>query len=279
MTLTPARSQFLQMLARPDDRIDLPVAALLIAKEEYPELDVPACLSRLDRLAQGVRSCLPGPTDNPFVVLDALNTHLFEQEGFRGNQEDYFDPRNSFLNDVLERRLGIPITLSIIYVEVAARIGFRLHGIGFPGHFLVKYEGEGREILVDPFHRGAILLPEDCRARLREAYGDEVPMARGFFRPVGPRQILFRMLSNLRHVYMRDGDFPRALAALERLVALTPHDVRLRRDRGLVHLKLEHYGRAIEDLQEYVARQPEADDADAARRHILDIRRQTALLN
>jgi hypothetical protein len=124
MTLTPARSQFLQMLARPDDRIDLPVAALLIAKEEYPELDVPACLSRLDRLAQGVRSCLPGPTDNPFVVLDALNTHLFEQEGFRGNQEDYFDPRNSFLNDVLERRLGIPITLSIIYVEVAARIGF-----------------------------------------------------------------------------------------------------------------------------------------------------------
>lgn len=279
MTLSPARSQFLQMIARPDDRLDLPVAALLIAKEEYPELDVPACLSRLDRLAQGVRACLPGPTDSPFVVIEALNTHLFEQEKFRGNEEDYFDPRNSFLNDVLDRRLGIPITLSIIYVEVAARIGFRLHGIGFPGHFLVKYEGEGREILVDPFHRGAILLPEDCRARLREAYGDEVPMARGFFRPVGPRQILFRMLSNLRHVYTRNGDFPRALAVLERLVALTPHDVRLRRDRGLVHLKLEHYGRAIEDLQEYVARQPEADDADVARRHILDIRRQTALLN
>lgn len=279
MTISPARLRFLQMIARPDDHIDLPVAALLIAKEEYPDLDIPACLSRLDRLAHGVRACLPGPTDNPFVVLDALNTHLFEQEGFRGNQEDYFDARNSYLNEVMERRLGIPITLSIIYIEVAARIGFRLHGIGFPGHFLVKYEGEGREILVDPFHRGAILLPEDCRARLREACGDEVPMARGFFRPVGPRQILFRMLCNLRHAHMRNEDFPRALSVLERLVALTPQDARLRRDRGLVHLKLEQYGRAIEDLQDYVARQPEAEDADAARRHILDIRRHTALLN
>ena len=279
MTLSPARTRFLQMIARPDDRIDLPVAALLIAQEEYPALDIPACMERLASLAAGAAACMKGPTDNPFAVLDAINTHLFEQERFRGNQEEYFDPRNSYLNDVLDRRLGIPITLSIIYLDIAARIGFPLHGIGFPGHFLVKYEGEGREILVDPFHRGAILLPEDCRQRLREAYGDEVPLARGFFKPVGARQIIFRMLSNLKHAHMRSEDFPRALSVLERLVALTPQDARLRRDRGLVHMKLEQYGRAMEDLQDYVARLPGADDAEAARRQILAIRRQTAMLN
>ncbi len=279
MMVCSARFQFLQMISRPDEQIDLATAALLIAKEEYPELDVRSCLDRLDRLADGATHCLAGPRDNPFAVLDAINTQLFEKEGFRGNLDEYFDARNSYLNDVLDRRLGIPITLSLIYLEVAARLKFPLHGIGFPGHFLVKYQDEAREILVDPFHRGAILMPEDCRKRLREAYGDEVPLARGFFRPVGPRQILIRMLSNLKHVHLRTGDFSRALAVLERLVALTPQDPRLRRDRGLVHLKLEQYGRAVEDLQAYISRLPQADDADEARRHILAIRRHTALLN
>ncbi|MGH9868747.1 MAG: SirB1 family protein [Candidatus Polarisedimenticolia bacterium] len=279
MMVTSARFQFLQMIARSDDQIDLVVAALLIAKEEYPDLDIQSCLGRLDRLAQGAAARLGALRDNPFAVLDAINTHLFGDEGFRGNLDDYFDARNSYLNDVLERRLGIPITLSLVYMEVAARLKFPLHGIGFPGHFLVKYEGEGRELLIDPFHQGAIVMPEDCHARLKEAFGDEVPLARGFFRPVGPRQILFRMLSNLKHVHLRREDFPRALSVLERLVALTPQDMRLRRDRGLLHLKLEQYSRAVEDLQAYITRRPQADDADEARRHIMDIRRHTALLN
>ena len=279
MMVTSARFQFLQMVARPDDQIDLLVAALLIAKEEYPDLDVQGCIARLDQLARGAAARLGAGSGNPFVVLDAINTHLFGDEGFRGNLNDYFDARNSYLNDVLDRKLGIPITLSIIYMEVAARRKFPLHGIGFPGHFLVKYEAEGREILIDPFHQGAIVMPEDCHARLKEAFGDEVPLARGFFRPVGARQILFRMLSNLKHVHLRGEDFPRALSVLERLVALTPQDMRLRRDRGLLHLKLEQYGRAVEDLQTYVTVRPQADDADEAREHILAIRRHTALLN
>jgi regulator of sirC expression with transglutaminase-like and TPR domain len=279
MMVSSARFQFLQMIARPDDQIDLIVAALLIAKEEYPGLDIQDCLARLDRLAGKARERLSGPRDNPFAMLDALNTCLFQEEGFRGNMENYFDPRNSYLNDVLDRKLGIPITLSILYMDVAKRLRFTLHGIGFPGHFLVKYDQDGREILIDPFHQGAIVMPEDCRARLKEAFGDEVPLARGFFRPVGARQILFRMLSNLKHVHLRREDYPRALSVLERLVALTPQDARLRRDRGLLHLKLEHYGRAEEDLQDYIARQPQADDAEEARRHILAIRRHTALLN
>ncbi|HKY31217.1 MAG TPA: transglutaminase-like domain-containing protein [Candidatus Polarisedimenticolia bacterium] len=279
MSAAQATDAFQESIAHPDDRIVLPEAALLIARDEYPDLPVAAYLRRLEEIAAGAGAAAAGAEGNPFAVIDALNSHLFGTLGFRGNQDDYFDPRNSYLNDVLDRRLGIPLTLSIVYLEAAAGAGFPLRGIGFPGHFLVQHASHGREILIDPFHRGAILLPEDCRARLRQAYGAEVPLEEGFFRPVGKRAILARMLHNLKHIHLRREDYPRALRAIEKLMLLTPRDPGLRRDRGFVHLKMERPGRAAEDLEAYLALQPEADDAEEARRRIRAIRRDAALHN
>src|SRR4029453_5021658 len=141
---------------------------------------------------------LKGIDGNPFAVIDALNTCLFVEEGFRGDTEEYFDPRNSFLNEVLDRKRGIPITLSVIYMEVAARLGYSMRGVGFPGHFIGRHATEGRDILIDPFHQGEILMPEDCRGRLKAVFGTEVPFNTRYLDSVGKRQILTRMLENLK---------------------------------------------------------------------------------
>ncbi|HET6373166.1 MAG TPA: transglutaminase-like domain-containing protein, partial [Candidatus Polarisedimenticolia bacterium] len=193
MTTSEARSSFLELAARPDDEIDLAVAALLIAKEEYPEMVVAEYVSRLGGLADQLRPRLSGLQGNPFAMIDALNGYLFREVGFRGNQEEYFDARNSFLNDVLDRKRGIPITLSLVYMEVARRLEFPLEGVGFPGHFLVRHRDAGREILIDPFHAGEILLPDDCRRRLKAAHGADVPLTASFFHAVTRKQILARM--------------------------------------------------------------------------------------
>ena len=156
MKATVVRQQFLEMIARPDDDLDLAAASLLIAKEEYPEINVAEYRSRLDQLAARARPRMKGIDGNPFAVIDALNTCLFTEEGFRGNTDDFFDPRNSFLNEVLDRKRGIPITLSVIYMEVAARLGYSMRGVGFPGHFIVRHAVDGRDILIDQIGRAHV---------------------------------------------------------------------------------------------------------------------------
>src|SRR5262245_30790585 len=167
------RRLFSEILAQPDADVDLARAALLIACEEYPDLDIGGYLSRLDemgRVAAGQAAVEPGPHG----ALRALHRYLFEEQGFRGNESDYYDPRNSFLNDVLERRSGIPITLSVVYMEVARRIGLRLEGVGLPGHFIVRVLRPEGDQLVDPFHAGALLTEADCQERVDRIFGGKV---------------------------------------------------------------------------------------------------------
>jgi regulator of sirC expression with transglutaminase-like and TPR domain len=277
--LTTARSAFKRLAGRPDDAIDLAEGALLIARDEYPELDLAACRAQLDVMGDALRPRVEAAGANPFAIIDALGTYLFRELGFRGNTEDYFDPRNSYLNDVLERRRGIPITLSIVTMTVAARAGVRIEGVSFPGHFLVRYANGERHVLIDPFHFGAVLLPDDCRRRLKETFGRPMPLEERYFQTATPRQILVRVLGNLKHIYWKRRDHERTLRVIDRMLALKPGDPQSIRDRGVVHLRLAQLGSAASDLETYVRLAPGADDAEKVRRQIRSIRRLTAMLN
>src|SRR5881396_777188 len=173
-----SRQAFAALLDLPDGAIDLGHASLLIAREEYPDLDVHGYLERLDEMAREIRGRMKG-TEGAKSQIAHLNRLLFEEMGFRGNREEYYDPRNSFLNDVLDRRIGIPITLSTVYLEVGRRIGCRLAGVAFPGHFMVRLMGRDAmpDVLIDPFNRGRILTEAECRALLLEMYGGQVPFS------------------------------------------------------------------------------------------------------
>jgi regulator of sirC expression with transglutaminase-like and TPR domain len=190
--MSDATGQFLALVEHED--APLAEGALLIAAHAYPDLDVAGELKRLDELAS---ACPPD--------LDSLRRYLFAELGFRGNEEDYGDPRNSFLNDVLDRRMGIPITLSVVTIEVGRRVGVPFSGIGLPGHFLVRHEAVP-PLLLDPFHGGAALTLEDCEGLIRRAYGDDVPFQPSLLAPVDNRMILARMLNNLRQVFQSRGD-------------------------------------------------------------------------
>ena len=183
--------RFADIVSGPEEGLDLAEAALLIAAHAQPDLDVAAAIDRLDAIAA---SC-PEPT------LDSLRLHLFSTLGFRANQENYADPRNSFLHEVLERRVGIPITLSVVTMEVGRRVGVPIAGIGLPGHFLVKHEAVP-PVLFDPFGGGRLVDVDDCRQLLREIYGDSVKLSPAMLAPVGPLTILSRMLANLKQVYL-----------------------------------------------------------------------------
>jgi regulator of sirC expression with transglutaminase-like and TPR domain len=194
--------EFRQAVDRGEERIDLGRAALTIALTDYPELDIAAYLARLDQLAVEVTNrCDTG--GNADEWLAALNDVLFNRHGFRGNQNDYYDPKNSFLNEVIERKQGIPITLSVLYMEVAQRIGIALDGVGFPGHFLVKHAHAGGEILIDPFHHGEMKSRDDLRRILDGVYGGTVALRGEFLKTAGKKDILKRMLGNLKAIYLK----------------------------------------------------------------------------
>lgn len=271
-----------QALARalrsPEAELNLGRAALLIARAEYPGLDVGHYLDRLDALARSIAPEVAREEDAAHR-LDLLSRFLFISEGFRGNADQYYDPRNSYLNDVLDRKLGIPITLSTIFMEVARRLGLPIVGVGFPGHFLVKYVHRDGEILIDPFHRGAILTPRECRRRLEEMAGGSVPFRAEHLRAVSKAQILFRMLTNLKHIYVRARNFPKALRILDLLLVVDPGAAPDVRDRGLLLSQVGCPGAALHDLERYVAMAPEAEDAEAMAKQVAGIRRRIASLN
>ncbi len=206
-------------LAAGCDEIDLAQMALLIAAAEYPDLDVKEELRALDSLAAGASRSL-GQERDPLARANALSEYLFDEVGFRGNREDYYDPRNSFLNEVLSRRLGIPITLSLVYIEVGKRLGVPLVGVGMPGHFLVRISSGQEDLVIDPFHRGILLSEQECAQRLQEIAGAAVPWDRSYLAPVSNRELIERILLNLRAIYVGRQDQPRALRAAEWLLTL-----------------------------------------------------------
>jgi regulator of sirC expression with transglutaminase-like and TPR domain len=275
---TAARERLLALARATEPAGVIGEAALWIAAEEYAGLDVPAWRARLDALGLQAAERITPELDVDAAVA-ALTRFLFDEEGFRGNAREYGDPRNSFLNDVLERRLGIPITLSIVTIEVAARAGVTARGIGFPGHFLVRLERHGRTRLLDPFGGGRVLGKADCAALLRRVAGPAVPLDRGHLRPVTTREMLIRMLNNLKGVYAARADWPRALAAVERLVLLAPSGLGEVRDRGRLRARLGEASGAIEDWERYLREAPDAPDAERVRAQLRALREALAARN
>ena len=264
-------------IERPDDAIDLARAALVMARVEYPDLDPDAHLGRLDAVAADApQACRRG---EDATRLQHLCRYLFEELGFAGNREDYYDPRNSLLNDVLERRLGIPITLSLVLMEVGRRIGLSIEGVGLPGHFIARLRSGGDSLMVDPFDAGAPLTAEACAALVERAAGQRVPLTDAAFAAVSKRAFLARMLTNLKGIYWRRKDWARAAAVADRLLVLDPGAAGERRDRGLARAQLGDLRRGVADWERYLAEQPAAPDAEQVRRQVRRARLKLAEMN
>lgn len=249
MIQTDPVRQFEAITDCPDEQIDLAEAALAIAATEYPGLDSAHWVEKLDRLAARVQA---GPAFSALANVAAINRVLFEEEEFTGNTQEYDDPRNSYLNEVLERKKGIPITLSLIYTEVARRKGVRVAGVGFPGHFLVKHPGPPAEIIVDPFHGGAVLSLADCSALLTEHFGPDTELKPEYFASSTKKQILARMLNNLKGTYYRRCDYAKVLTMIELSLATREDVLTNVRDRGMVYFAMRRYSDAVRELKVYL---------------------------
>ncbi len=276
-----SRERLVQIATGPEEDLNLAEAALLIAKEEYPDLDIQAYLRRFDLLAEEIRSRLGGNT-SPTRIVQEINRYLFQEEGFVGNTGDYYDPRNSFLNEVLDRKLGIPITLSLIYIEIGRRLGLPFVGVAFPGHFLIKYRNAEDEVVLDPFQGGSILSQEDLEKKLREMYSDPAPAMAQLPRllaAVSKKDILVRMLRNLKGIYLQRNDFNKALSAADRILLIIPDSPMEVRDRGMIHQRLQSFQAALSDYRRYLQLVPNAEDAETVRSLIITVQRAAARLN
>ena len=242
-------NQFDRMVGVPDEEIDLARAALLIAATEYPGLSIERELFRIDEIAEGIAARMDD--DTPLYQLNTLSEYLFDELKFAGNHTNYHDPRNSFLNDVIERRVGIPITLSLLYIEVGRRLGVPLLGIGMPGHFIVRHRDEF-DVFVDPFHGGILLSEDECAERVKQVTQGTLTWNRSYLEPVRSREFIARMLRNLKVVYLQRRNYERVLATIDRVIALLPQDAVEFRDRGVVNYRLGNYADALEDLHVYV---------------------------
>jgi regulator of sirC expression with transglutaminase-like and TPR domain len=261
MQLSLARQRFIQEVRQPDEYIDVERAALYIAQEAYPDLDVEEYVAALDGMAEEVRERLP-QEEYPLRTIKVINQYLFEDLKFHGNQSNYYDPRNSFFNDVIDRRTGIPISLALVYLSIAQRIAFPMVGVGMPGHFLIRPAGGEVEFLIDAFHRGEILFPQDCEVRLRQMFGGQLAMRSEFLAPVSNRQFLARMLTNLKAIYLSQGAIEPVLSTVERILILFPEAPIELRDRGLIYYRMNRWIEARTDLETYLEVQPKADDRD-----------------
>ncbi|MDH5211137.1 MAG: tetratricopeptide repeat protein [Betaproteobacteria bacterium] len=281
-----APERFAELLARDEAEIDLARACLLIAADAYPGLDVEGYLGEIERLAVRLRGRMPpgGGTQERVV---ALNRFLFDDLGYSGNADNYYDPRNSYLNEVLDRRTGIPITLSVLYLEIGWRVGLELEGVSFPGHFLVRLRVPGAMLVLDPFSGGEALAETDLRERLQRvipegAAGgvpvDALPLD-PFLEPAGKRQILARLLRNLKGIYREKDQPQRLLDVLSRMLVVSPEAHGELRERGLLYQRLECYRAALKDLQDYSALEPEAPDIDDVRVKLVELSAQCARLN
>jgi regulator of sirC expression with transglutaminase-like and TPR domain len=258
------RSRFAALVAGDEATLDLARAALLVAAEEYPQLTPEPYLRRLDLLAERVQDRLSNESA-PLLVLQEMSRVLFEEESFRGNVGAYYEARNSFLNDVLDRRLGIPLTLSIVYLEVGWRLGLPLTGVKFPGHFLVRYEGAALSLLIDPFHKGEIRFEDQAQELLDRIYGGSVALQPEFLEAADRKDILVRLLLNLKTIYLNGRDEARALAAIERILLVRPGAPEEVRDRGMLLARTGRIEEAASDLRRYLDTEPEPSDAERVR--------------
>jgi regulator of sirC expression with transglutaminase-like and TPR domain len=254
-----------------DEEIPLVWASLVIARDEYPDLDVARYEALFDDYGERVRRLIArngGPVD----TVRALNGFLFDEMGFSGNQQDYYDPRNSYLNDVVERRLGIPISLAVLQIDLAQRVGLELRGVSFPGHFLVSVPVDGGVLVLDPYHRGRSVDAQELKRRAQPHLGNgdiHDEQLSNLLAPASNRAILARMLRNLRALYSEKNDWERALRSADRLLLIEPDAAEEVRDRGMLYLRVGHLAAAREDLKRYLAMQPKAEDADQVRETLI----------
>jgi regulator of sirC expression with transglutaminase-like and TPR domain len=256
--------------------LDLGELALRLARDEYPALDVEAHLAELDGMAHEARPHLRGRFE---ARVAGLCRYLFHDLGFRGNEADYYDPRNSYFNDVLDRRLGIPITLSAVAMAVGRRAGLTVEGVGLPGHFVAKAVEGGREVIFDPFHGGRVLTPRQCAAVVERVVGVPFEVTPEVLRAAPLGAIVQRMLKNLKAVYLRGGDYARAVRVMGRLLQLDPGDAVQRRDLGATLLQAGEPGKAIAHLEAYLEAAPDAEDMAAVRRLLGQARAAVARWN
>jgi regulator of sirC expression with transglutaminase-like and TPR domain len=265
------RRQLAEELARSESELNLARAALLIAKEEYPQLPVDLYLARLDQVAEEVKDRL-ACENAPLVILNEVLETLYVRRALKGNRDSYYDPRNSFLNDVLDRGLGIPLTLGVVALEVGWRLDLPVEGVNFPGHFLVRYRGDEYGLLIDPFDGGKIRFEDQAQELLDQVYGGVVRLQEAFLRTATKREMLTRLLTNLKGLYVKVGDHPRALAAVERLLMITPTAPSERRSRGVLLARLGRHEEAATQLEAYLRVAPSASDAGRVESMLLDLR-------
>ena len=270
-------AEFASAVAGPDREIRLARAALLIAAAEEPGLDVDRYLARLDDLADAALSARRAA--DALSRLHRLREFLFEELGFAGNRADYFDPRNSHLDQVLDRRRGIPITLSLVFIEVGNRLGLQMECIGLPGHFITGARIGGEHVLLDPFNRGALLTMEACGQIVRQALGRPVRLVPGHFAPVDNRQFLVRMLANLKGIYWRREAWDKVVRVIDRTLALNPAAASERRDRGAAWSNMGRLERGVADWERYLTEFPDAADHEQVRGQLRRVRQKLAQLN
>ena len=263
------------------DALPLLATALLIASDEYPQLDAARHERMLQVHVDHLRVEVDAISEWPLKVA-AINHHLFNELGYSGNHDAYYDPRNSYLNEVLTRRLGNPISLALVQMEVSQRLGLPLEGISFPGHFLVRLPVEEGVLIMDPFNGGRPLGVDELRERARTNLGGETPddeLLAQILVPAPPRAILMRMLRNLHGVYVEREEWDRAARSADRILKLAPDQADAVRDRGLAYLQLEHLAGARSDLQRYLKMEPQADDAMLIHERLVDIGGERAQLH
>ena len=270
---------FAEIVSR--DQFNLAEASLMLSQDIYPGIDIAAYLGQLDDIAGAIRKRIAGDAFAEQKVI-ALNYYLFNEMRFSGNVDDYYDPRNSYLNQVMERRIGIPISLSILYMEVGKRLGLNLKGISFPGHFLVKLAVRRGQLVLDPFIGGEAQSEADLRQRLAQVLPPgraEKAQLDPYLDPATSRQIIARVLRNLKRIYMQTGKLEQALAVMQRMLLVMPESAEELRDRGLVYHQLECFRPALSDLQNYLRRKPEAPDVAEIHGRIVELKQAAARLN
>jgi len=254
------RQRFLKEISQGEDQINLARAALLVAREEYPQLPEERYLGQLDVLAEEAQDRL-NDENAPLMVLQELLSAVYDRHGFRGNRESYYDPRNSFLNDVLDRKLGIPLSLGIVLLEVGWRLDLPLEGVNFPGHFLVRFRGDAIDLLIDPYDGGAVRFEDEAQELLDRVYGGMVQVQESFLKTSTKREMLVRLLVNLKSIYLNVRDHTRALAVVERIQLIRPIAPGEIRDKGVILARLGRKEEALEQLQAYLSVAPEASDS------------------
>lgn len=272
MAHSEAQRRFAESVRKPDGQINLAESALLFACCEHPDLDVPAYLGKLAGLAEEARFAVDARPE-PIERIRALAA-FFGGAGFRGSRENYYDPRNSYLNEVIDRRTGLPISLSVVFLDLAGRLEIPVHGVGLPAHFIVKWQDGPQELFIDPFHGADILTEAECAGRVSAVMGRPVELSPSHFARVGPRQVLRRMFNNLRSVYLSEKDLPRAVRTVECLLILDPDSADDLRDLGNLYHYSDRPRESAVCFERYLELAPEAPDAAVVERNLELLRKR-----